>query len=751
MHFEPSYFIEETREGFYIPPMMKRCWAAQLDALEQVRIICDRHYIKWFADCGTLMGAVRHGGYIPWDDDLDICMLRDDYEKFKKYAEKELPNNYLLRDRDYEENYDNFLLRVVSNNSISIKNDYLLNNHGFPYAAGLDIFPFDYLSEDIEWEKTRQKKLNKLWNIAEEIRALDDDAAKEKYSELIENISGYSLSNQHTVFNGLMRIMDQIFTECDGKKSTRCAFMRYYMTNNDHIYPLDCYKEYITVPYETTDIRIPVGYNEILKLEYGAWYKINRKCAGHGYPYYSEMEQVLFDERKYIPYRYYYRPDDSICKGRSEHWASVDVNNQIVKMLEDVVSVIISVIDGDDEQSAYNLLMQAQELAIKLGNSVEEQYGDIPTIISLLEKYCERIYSIYVKLHSGESINTYQEQKRLLKLTDNLNRAYRSGLPRKKQVVFMPAVPTNWQYMVNYYDEMASDDNNIVQVMPIPYAGRADDGSLIGEYIAHVGEYPKELSLIDYRMYDFKHNHPDIIVIQEGWDEFSSGMIVHPFFYATNIRKYTEHLVFIPPYRLDEFDRSDDQRSFDNMMYTAIKPGVICADEVILGSEKIKDYCVEWLTVGTDIKDSFYWSEKITVIDNRAKNSESSSQNGDRKKLLFYYSCSDIYTYREKAIDKLNSIIDTFIASKDKIEVIWYSEPDYNDNLKKISPDVYNRYLDQIKRFIDLQLGTRISKDELSHILDSVDAFYGSAGRVQNLCVYHEKPVMIVSCDDNQI
>ena len=72
MEFPDSYFEDEVREGFYIPSLMKRAWAAQMEVLEIVGEICEKHHIRYFAEWGTLLGAVRHGGRIPWDDDIDI-------------------------------------------------------------------------------------------------------------------------------------------------------------------------------------------------------------------------------------------------------------------------------------------------------------------------------------------------------------------------------------------------------------------------------------------------------------------------------------------------------------------------------------------------------------------------------------------------------------------------------------------------------------------------------------------------------
>ena len=156
VYFPDNYFEKEIRNGFEVSSMMKRAWAGQIEVLSVIREICERHNILWFADYGTLLGAVRHKGFIPWDDDMDIGMTRDNLNNFIKYAKDELPDEYKLLCMDLEPQYDSLIVRVVNSTSVSMDKERLYKFHGCPYVLGIDIFPMDYLSRDEE----EKEKLN---------------------------------------------------------------------------------------------------------------------------------------------------------------------------------------------------------------------------------------------------------------------------------------------------------------------------------------------------------------------------------------------------------------------------------------------------------------------------------------------------------------------------------------------------------------------------------------------------------------
>ena len=67
MNFPDSYFEDEVKAGFFVSAKMKSYWAMQLEVLNEIDRICRKHHIQYFAEWGTLLGTVRHRGYIPWD------------------------------------------------------------------------------------------------------------------------------------------------------------------------------------------------------------------------------------------------------------------------------------------------------------------------------------------------------------------------------------------------------------------------------------------------------------------------------------------------------------------------------------------------------------------------------------------------------------------------------------------------------------------------------------------------------------
>ena len=112
LDYDPSFLEEEVREDYLVSSKMKKLWLVELDILNKFVQVFDKYDITYFADAGTLLGAVRHGGYVPWDDDIDIILLRKDFDRFLEVAETEFQYPYYVY--NIHNNYaDSLITRIM--------------------------------------------------------------------------------------------------------------------------------------------------------------------------------------------------------------------------------------------------------------------------------------------------------------------------------------------------------------------------------------------------------------------------------------------------------------------------------------------------------------------------------------------------------------------------------------------------------------------------------------------------------------
>lgn len=287
------------RCGFKVPDLMTRCWKAQLDVVKNFDRVCKIHNLKWYAFCGTLLGAVRHKGFVPWDDDVDICMMRNDYNLFIYYAEKELP--YFIETFD-DGNINTHALgitRINNTHDANFEPDYLKEHYDFPYPVGIDLYPMDYVSENyddlIEFYKyilavCAKYKLT-YWDRFD-IHGVYDDIDLEEGYRTIEEVTGARIYRNGDILKQLNNIAVQIVTR---PKSDKVACMAHMVTGHTNmIFPTSAFKERLEVPFEDTTVYIPSGYDEILRINYGD-YMIPNLVSPHDYPYFKDHERMVMD------------------------------------------------------------------------------------------------------------------------------------------------------------------------------------------------------------------------------------------------------------------------------------------------------------------------------------------------------------------------------------------------------------------------------------------------------------------------
>jgi lipopolysaccharide cholinephosphotransferase len=272
-----SWFESEIRDGYYISRETKEIWAIELDMLDKVKQICTKHNLKWWVDGGTLLGTIRHGGFIPWDDDMDIFMPREDYDRFITYAAEELKDPYFLQ-TDWTDNVWFCHAKIRRSDTTALLEKDVPAKFHFNQGIFIDIFPFDNVPAD----KTQYSKfIEQLWLLKNEMLAARSrwwvhekdnwtllrhcKSLRDTYDGIRRKYNGDGVDGNSDWFAnlGLPSLKKDI-----RKRKGEC-------TNT-------LYKK-----FEMIEVPIPAGYHEILKRMYGDYMKPVVSKSNHG--------KILFD------------------------------------------------------------------------------------------------------------------------------------------------------------------------------------------------------------------------------------------------------------------------------------------------------------------------------------------------------------------------------------------------------------------------------------------------------------------------
>ena len=236
--------------------------------------LCKRHDINYFAISGTAIGALRHKGFIPWDDDIDIAMLRDDYERFVEYAQKELSDKYYLMGPEFKKKYYNLKPHLVLKNTVFVTNEAW--SSGYRPGFFLDLFIYDNIPEDAHRLNKfhRQCKLyTVLWfayhvHFEKLLETQSSLAGKFKY--LISFILGSILRIIPGSEDRIWKRYDTISKKYRGKTKRYSALSDYGMTymyvDQDEIFPL------VEMPFENTSVKLVHEYKKQVSRHMGEDY-----------------------------------------------------------------------------------------------------------------------------------------------------------------------------------------------------------------------------------------------------------------------------------------------------------------------------------------------------------------------------------------------------------------------------------------------------------------------------------------------
>lgn len=164
---------------------LRKLQLTQLEILEKIDTICRENNIQYSLYAGTLLGAARHQGFIPWDDDLDICMTRDNYERFLAIWDRVKPEGYILQNKENTPDFTQSFTKIRKEHTTFLQYDW--EREKYHTGIFIDIFPFD---------KMPAKKLQRIlfcWNVMQ-YQLYTREFVPEKSNSLVKFVSKLLLS-----------------------------------------------------------------------------------------------------------------------------------------------------------------------------------------------------------------------------------------------------------------------------------------------------------------------------------------------------------------------------------------------------------------------------------------------------------------------------------------------------------------------------------------------------------------------------
>ncbi len=417
--------------------------------------------------------------------------------------------------------------------------------------------------------------------------------------------------------------------------------------------------------------------------------------------------------------------------------------------------------DTSVHETVVSILMDCQQGAMELGLMVEEAEEQGHPLIALLEEYCEwmfRIYQLLAERNGTSQLNkVYKKLNRILAQIEN---SVNNDIKEHLEVVFLPYKASMWDSLESVWEAADQDELCDAYVIPVPYYDKNPDGSFRSMHYEG-DQYPAYVSVTDYRDYDFAARRPDIVFIHNPYDKYNYVTSVEPFFYSTNLKQYTDMLVYIPYFVLGEIDPEDvdSVKSIENFCTC---PGVFYSDKVIVQSENMRQIYIKVLMEmdGSDIRKN-YWEQKISglgspkmdkVLNTKSKEADIPEEwlnvicreDGSRKKIIMYNNgVSALLRHNEYMITKIRDVLRTFKEQQEEVALLWRPHPLIEATISSLRPSLWNDYKKIVEQYQAEGWGIYDDSAELDRAILLSDGYYGDRSSVVSLYQKTEKPLML--------
>ncbi len=434
---------------------------------------------------------------------------------------------------------------------------------------------------------------------------------------------------------------------------------------------------------------------------------------------------------------------------------------EFVGLLEEAALEIEKLVRNQDIKSALGILEQCQEGAIKLGMLIEESEGEMSPIVKYLEEYCELVYQFHQALIKNNTISLNKLPVNLKRVLTQISSGIEKDIKIRTEVVFLPYKASMWDSLESVWKAADEDPSCDAYVIPIPYFDKDVNGNFSNEYYEG-NQYPDYIPITKYDTYDFEKRRPDVVFIHNPYDEHNLVTSVHPFFYSKNLKQFTDNLVYIPYFVLDEID-PDNQEAINQIRHFCLTSGVFHADKVIVQSEDMRQIYINVLIgeMGDTKESRKYWQDKILGIGSpkidKVRNIQKEKleipnewlklirrTDGSWKKVIFYNtSLGALLENNDQILIKMENVFSVFKEKTDDVTLLWRPHPLFESTVKSMRPKLWKKYRKIVEQYKSEMWGIFDDTPEADRAIALSDGYYGDSSSVVHLYKKLGKPIMI--------
>ncbi|WP_373265172.1 hypothetical protein [Hungatella hathewayi] len=409
------------------------------------------------------------------------------------------------------------------------------------------------------------------------------------------------------------------------------------------------------------------------------------------------------------------------------------LKNSFIRLMQTITDGFAE-LDRLPMETGYELLADMQNGIIRIGTLIEEEGSeDEQAVIPVLEEFCEHLYLVSQELERGALGTDFVKSMR--RECRSVISCLRKNLTTQYEIVFMPYKASMWDSLESIYCAAKDDHSCKTVVMPVPYFNIGVNRTVLS-YNYEMDQFPPEVELADYRRYNLKQAHPDVIFIHNPYDGCNLVTQVPEEYFSSELVKYTDHLVYVP-YKVCTGNVKD--------IYCTM-PGVSNSWRTFVQSEKVREVYLKYNSPEKIVAAGSPKFDKVISYERHKPDlpEEWKHRLSGKKVFLLNTHLTNIMNFPESMIKKLRYLFSLF-RDRGDAALLWRPHPLSIETINSMKPGILPSYLTLIEEFGKMENGIYDETPDVHRAIAVSDAYLGDWSSLVAMYEVTGKPVMVLN------